>query len=214
MDWFRANSLTLNVQKTKYLLFTLLTKKGKINLKIGDCTIKPSSETKFLGVILDDKLEWTAHGSHFLTKMKQNLGLMKRGKSLLSKHGLKTLYYAHIYSHMSYCILIWGSMLNSTLLTKIRSQQNCCMRTLDKNISPPLSYNKYKILPIDKVIDLELCKLGYKLNHNMLPVSLLSSLKGDAVGKSMEKTHDYNTRYKLELNHPKATGKNYHRRFF
>ena len=57
IDWFRANSLTLNIQKTKYLLFS--PKKGKIKnlqLNIGKCCIKPDTETKFLGVILDDKL--------------------------------------------------------------------------------------------------------------------------------------------------------------
>ena len=28
---------------------------------IDNCIIKPSNRTKFLGVILDDKLEWTHH---------------------------------------------------------------------------------------------------------------------------------------------------------
>ena len=59
------------------------------------------------------------------------------------------------------------------------------------------------------MIDLELCKLGYKLTSNCLPVNLLASLKGDATGKTLTKTHGYNTRYKGELNPPKALSKNY-----
>ena len=43
MDWFRANSLMLNVQKTKYLLFAPSNKKKTINLMIDNCIIKPSS---------------------------------------------------------------------------------------------------------------------------------------------------------------------------
>ena len=76
MDWFRANSLTLNIEKTKYLLFAPTNKKQTINLMIDNCIIKPSNHTKFLGVILDDKLEWTHHVKNILTKMKQNSSLM------------------------------------------------------------------------------------------------------------------------------------------
>ena len=54
-------------------------------------------------------------------------------------------------------------------------------------------------MSIDNVIDLELCKLGFKLNNDMLPVNLLASLKGDARGKTLTKEHNYNTRNKKEL---------------
>ena len=43
---------------------------------IDNCIFKPSNHTKFLGVILDDKLEWTQHVKNVLTKMKQNSSLM------------------------------------------------------------------------------------------------------------------------------------------
>ena len=159
MDWFRANSLMLNVQKTKYLLFAPNNKKKTINLMIDNCIIKPSNHTKFLGVILDDKLEWTQHVKNVLTKMKQNSSLMRLSRNLLSKHGLKTVYYAHIYSHMTYCISVWRSMINATQMAKLTLQQNNCMRMLDKNMPLSQTYSKYKILRLIKVIDLELCKL-------------------------------------------------------
>ena len=60
MDWFRANSLTLNVQKTKYLLFVPKNSKKNLCLNVGKCSIRPDAETIFLGVILDDKVEWTS----------------------------------------------------------------------------------------------------------------------------------------------------------
>ena len=68
MDWFRANSLTLNVQKTNLLLF--LPKSGKqpkFEINIDHVTVKPVRETKFLGVILDNELNWTAHVKSLLT---------------------------------------------------------------------------------------------------------------------------------------------------
>ena len=187
MDWFRANSLTLNVQKTKYLLFTPKKGKKSLHLEIGKCCIKPDVETKFLGVILDDKLSWNSQVKNILVKMKWNLGLLSSCHSLLSKHGLKNVYYAHIFSHMSYCISIWGSMISSDLLSKLRTQQNHCICILDTRLSVTELYKKYKILNIDNVIDLELCKLEFKPNNDILPVNLLTSLRGDARGKILEK---------------------------
>ena len=71
MDWFRANSLTLNVQKTNLLLFLPKTgKQPKFEINIDQATVKPIRETKFLGVILDNELNWTAHVKSLLTKMK------------------------------------------------------------------------------------------------------------------------------------------------
>ena len=46
MDWFRANSLTLNVQKMKYLLFAPNKSKKNLYLNVGNCIIKLDNETK------------------------------------------------------------------------------------------------------------------------------------------------------------------------
>ena len=68
-------------------------------------------------------------------------------------------------------------------------------------------------MSLDNIIDLELCKLGYKLTNNCLPSNLLVSLKGDARGNSLKKKHKYDTRNKNELNLPKVVNNKYHKSF-
>ena len=97
---------------------------------------------------------------------------------------------------MTYCISIWGSMINMNQLAKLITQQNNCMHMLDKNIPVSQTYIKYRILKLEDVIDLELCKLGFKVYHNLLPVNLLASLKCDATGTTLAKSHQCNTRRK------------------
>ena len=81
-------------------------------------------------------------------------------------------------------------MINSDILHKLRVQQNRCIRIINTRMTTSELYQMYKILDIDSIIDVELCKLGYKLNTNDLPVNLLTSLKGDARGRTLEKkTH-------------------------
>ena len=74
-------------------------------------------------------------------------------------------------------------------------------------------YTKYKVLKIEQVIDLELCKMGFKVHVGDLPENLLATIKSDAKGISLRKTHRYNTRQKNESNLPLATKKKYHQSF-
>ena len=60
-DWFMANKLSLNIEKTKYSLFHKPSRVDDVplklpNLSINNQEIKRTSYAKFLGVILDENL--------------------------------------------------------------------------------------------------------------------------------------------------------------
>ena len=61
-EWLLANKLTLNTSKTEYMIVGSRQRLGKIDdeaeIKLGDNKIKKVSETKTLGVIVDDQLKW------------------------------------------------------------------------------------------------------------------------------------------------------------
>ena len=61
LDWFRANKLTLNLSKTKFLLFKSNESHRSFDININGIVIKPSKYAKFLGVIVDDNLGWGPH---------------------------------------------------------------------------------------------------------------------------------------------------------
>ena len=112
-DWLGANSLTLNVNKTSLLLFNYRKKQTNcFELKVSGNIIKSVKCTKFLGVMLDNNLNWEDHYDQLRSKINQNYALLCRSKRLLNVHGMKMLYYAQIYSNLSYCIVLWGSMLS------------------------------------------------------------------------------------------------------
>ena len=87
-------------------------------------------------------------------------------------------------------------MANEDLLSKIRVEQNKCVKLLNR--TSPLNdlYKNYRILKLDEVIDLELKKFGYKVYKNLLLKNLLHELKTNSKGYSLEKKHSYNTRNK------------------
>ena len=189
-DWFKANSLTLNVGKTNVLLFDYQKKqKTSLEIHIGGTMVKSVKTTKFLGVILDNKLSWIDHYEQLKCKIHRNYALLCRSKNLLNTQGMKMLYYAQIYSHLSYCIVLWGIMLSVSLKKKLQTLQNKCVKLININKSSDYSYKKHHILKLDHVIDLEQKKLGYKLNHGELPVNLEKLILTDSLGATLKKHH-------------------------
>ena len=118
MDWFKANKLTLNLDKTVCILFSNQSKTQDITLNIGTYKLQSSDIVKFLGVWIDKKLTWNKHTSTLIVKLKQNLHLLKMSNKFLTKETKKLIYYAHIYSHLTYGILIWGNMISQSTFEK------------------------------------------------------------------------------------------------
>ena len=73
MDWFRANKLTLNLDKTVCVLFDNQSKPQMVTLEIGTYKLQSSELVKFLGVWIDNKLNWNKHINTLIAKLKQNL---------------------------------------------------------------------------------------------------------------------------------------------
>lgn len=122
-DWFRANQLTLNLGKTVGMLFT--NKKNiSVELSILGSSIPFVNETKFLGVWIDKRLNWDSHINRLNLKLNQNKNLLHRGKNLLKTATKKLVYYAHLYSHITYGIVVWGNQAHKTQLQKLQRIQN------------------------------------------------------------------------------------------
>ena len=62
--WFSLNKLPLNVTKTNSMVFGKENNNSSEIIKFNNHTIERVSTAKFLGVIVDEKLNWSFHVSH------------------------------------------------------------------------------------------------------------------------------------------------------
>ena len=153
-DWFNANKLTLNKKKSVCIFF-----QGNNNVNRPDFLSIENNKlhfveyTKFLGVWIDDKLNWNTHLSKLINTLHRNSHLLFRSKRYLNCPAKKTLYYAQIYSHISYGIGIWGPMINCGWIRKLRNIQVKCLHCIKKNLDTDC-------LSIRNIINLEKCKFG------------------------------------------------------
>jgi len=108
VDWFNINKLSLNPDKTNYILFQSPRKKtNDINLYLNEIPITRSHTSKFLGVIIDQYLSWKDHIALVCKQIQKNIGIIAKIKySLVSKPKESIL---HLNIILSYFNIVWGS---------------------------------------------------------------------------------------------------------
>ena len=99
-DWFKANKLTVNIEKTVFMSYGPRGDRLP-NIEIGGNVLKHRKYTKFLGILLDENLSWNKHCNMLITKLKRNQAFIRTTKNLFNKSTLKLIYYTHIPSHIN-----------------------------------------------------------------------------------------------------------------
>ena len=111
-NWLSSNKLSLNVKKTKFMVFHTMQRKIEYpKLIINNVAIEMVTQFNFLGIILSSTLKWNAHIDHISKKISKVIGVMYRLKCIYPEAILLTLYNTLILPHFTYGLLIWGSKI-------------------------------------------------------------------------------------------------------
>ena len=78
----------------------------KTNVKYKHKNISYSTETKFLGLIIDETLSWKQHIDQIATKLCSACYALRNLKHTVPQSTLRTIYYAHVHSILSYDSLL------------------------------------------------------------------------------------------------------------
>lgn len=157
-NWLKSNKLTLNINKTQFMIsHPLMSLPLPIKLKIDNIMIQQVSEMKFLGITIDCKLVWKQHIFNVKTKISKLMGVMYKIRHLLNSACLKQVYYSLVYPHLLYCSALWGGAYRTYLDTILISQKKIlrCMyfKQFNDHTSPLFLENN--ILKLDDIILLQ-----------------------------------------------------------
>ena len=108
--WLDANKLSLNIDKTNYIIFhsSSVNVPPGSNIKIGKKHIKRVKFVKFLGLLLDEHLRWKYHLSELSKKLARTCGMFFKIRNLLPLDVLICLYNALLLSFLQYGLIVWG----------------------------------------------------------------------------------------------------------
>ena len=109
-SWCCANRLSINISKTNMMLFSnILTPLDIADVFMNNKKIEYASSTRFLGVIIDDKLKFNLHINAITKKISKNIGVLYKLKQYLPCETLLSVYRSIIEVYINYCNLLFGN---------------------------------------------------------------------------------------------------------
>ena len=142
-----------------------------ISIFIEGQPIEVLKETKFLGIILDNKLSWKPHIAYTTKKLSKSLGILSRARKFLNQDILKQLYYSFAYPYLIYCIVIWGHAPAASLWPLFRAQKRAIriISNTKRRESTQPSSKKLRILRLPELYTFAVLIFMFKFKHGSLP---------------------------------------------
>ena len=108
-DWLQANRLQLNVSKSAIMLIGSWQKlRGRsVTVSINVKPLASVTSTRYLGVLIDQHLNWKLHINHVLNRVRSKLYALHRLKPLPG-HLLFRLYQVFVLPIFDYCDVVWA----------------------------------------------------------------------------------------------------------
>lgn len=193
-DWFKSNKLSLNVDKTFYMVFSNRQTDINSRIMIGDAVIKQVSNFKFLGIYIDDKITWKTHTQNCKNKIASSLYAINSVKNILPLEHLSILYSSLVKPYIEYGLLLWGGTFKTHLKPIAINQRKCLRAITHSNYysdTRPI-FSKIKQLPLNELYKLHLGKFMYQYYRQDLPPKL------NNIFTLNNEVHNYNTRHAVD----------------
>lgn len=113
--WMDMNKLSLILNKTKVMFFGNCNVHLESVINTDGVDLDTVSEIKFLGLIIDSKLNWKSHIKHIQGKVSKTISIINKAKYYLDYHALLLLYYSLVFPYLTYCVVVWGNNYKSSL---------------------------------------------------------------------------------------------------
>ena len=190
-DWFAANKLSLNIDKTNYIAFNASRNFNWNNdITMGRDILKQVNTVKFLGVHIDHKLTWCDHISNICNKVARNAGILSKLKHYLPQRILKILYQTLVLPHITYCSIIWSGTRDANLNPLFILQKKAIRQISNaapRDHTSPL-FKNLTLLKVNDIINVNIATFAYKSWNGLLPYAFHNYLISNS------NLHHYNTR--------------------
>ena len=172
--------------------------KKKLNCSIEIPRIERKEYIKYLGIYIDEHLNWEQQLKVVRGKIAKNIGIICKLRYYVSVKTITDIYYSLIYPYLSYAVLSWGYNYKSKL-EKICTMQNKCIRCIFfcnkfENATP--LYNILGLLKFENILKLKTAILAFKIINlkDQIPEVFVDMLS------LCSDQHQYNTRYSSRKN--------------
>ena len=169
--WFDINKLSLNLKKTKFIIFGYKKIKHEIKIMIDHVEIERVYENKFLGVIIDHKLCWKPHLKQVKRKVSMSTAILYKTKDVFNTKSLHMLYCSLILPYITYCVEIWGNTYK-TVTNPIFILQKRAIRIINRAeyLEPTNTlFINSNALKFRDLVEFKTMQIMYKVKNRIVP---------------------------------------------
>ena len=198
-NWLNANKLSLNISKTKYMIFHFPQRKLNINinLKIEDTNIDRTSEFDFLGLRIQENLLWSAHITKIANKLSRVVGILKRIHKYIPIQALMTIYNSLFLPHLNYAILIWGHSCDR--ITTLQKKAIRIISSVNFNAHTEPLFKKLNILMVKDLMYQKALNFYFRYCNNELPAYFENMFSAVPITHTYPTRHRHVPRYAIPL---------------
>lgn len=173
--WLKMNKLKLNASKTKYMVINGVNEGG---ITIDGENIDSVNELKYLGVVVDNKLNLKSHINFICKKLAKKVGLFRRIRKRITPLCAVHIYNVMIKPHFEYCSSIFLTC-NDDMIYRLQKLQNKAMRTIlwcSRYTSKREMLNALEWMDIKQRVVYCVLVFIFKIKNNLLPNYLKENL--------------------------------------
>ena len=158
-QWLKASKLSLNISKTKLIIFHRNTASidHSLKLKLDGKRLSPSQSVKYFGVLLDEHLQWNDQIVHVKIKLNRAIGILSKIRHNANPIILKVVYHSLFGSNLLYRAQLWGQTnlanQNSIQVLQNRAIRKICFKKPNEAVSG--DFKKFEILKFHDLIKLQ-----------------------------------------------------------
>jgi hypothetical protein len=158
IKWMKLNNLNINTNKTKFIQYKSYNSKSiPIKIEFDHKIIDEVNSMKFLGIMIDEHLNWKDQIEQICNKLNRFVFALKRLRETVSKEAALTAYHGYVSSVLAYGLILWG---NSVEVDRVFKIQKKCIRAIS-NVKMDAScvplFRKLNILPLPCLYIRDVC---------------------------------------------------------
>ena len=144
-------------------------------LSINDSIIQRVKTFSFLGLTINEFMNWSSHSSKIANKISRTLGVMNRLKRFLPFSAMKLMYSSLILSHLQFAITCWG--FEWERLAKLQKRAIRIMTNSKYNAHTDPLLKESKLFKIKDIFDVQFMKFWYECVNQTVPIYLSSMFR-------------------------------------
>ena len=172
-EWMWMNKLSIYPEKTVFMVTNYPRRQNNLpeppTFYLNNTRIKQVHKTKYLGLTVDDSLNWNEQYKSVKGKVVGGLASLRKLQNILPQSQLLDVYRALVESHLRYANMVWGA-LPSAKLSTLQTYQNRALNLIESSKIKYI-YNR-NVLDVGELMVFDRAVMTLKIVNMLCPEGL------------------------------------------